>query len=57
MNHSVINNPFHTLIMVVSVYVCEITHKSLSHSVINDRFHTLIINLSLRENLEEAQAM
>ena len=29
MNHSVINNPFHTLIMVVSVYVCEITHKSL----------------------------
>ena len=29
----------------------------MSHSVINDRFHTLIINLSLRENLEEAQAM
>ena len=53
-----INDQFHTVIMVVCVCVCVCDHtqESMHHSVINDLFHTLI-DLSLRESLEEAQAV
>ena len=42
MYHSVINDLFHTLIIVVCV---DHTQESMYHLVINDQFHTLIITV------------